>query len=259
MSDKVGDRISESVSRLLGADYDAEAVDNDTDAKQQRDRLNHRLASLEMRRQANIEAVLTMAYAVAGSDEIDGPAPDVEDDWLTRFVGHAQDVGNPVMQTVWGQALAQETRNPLGFSLRTLDVLSDVTAEDWGTWKRAGRLCFPTGYLLKLGTRNDFDEFEVTRADIERLQTLGLVQETDDLSITFYAPTKGLTFDYAGADLVVRHPDSTLFTLPAYRMTGASMELLRQFGTDPADAEYLQALGESLREAGYDFRLRKKD
>jgi hypothetical protein len=260
MSDKVSDRISESMSRLLGADYGSESVDGDGGgAKQQRDRLNHRLASLEMRRQANIESVLTMAYAVAGTDEIDGPAPDVEDDWLTRFVGHAQEVGNPVMQTVWGQVLAQETGSPNGFSLRTLDVLADMTAEDWGTWKRAGRLCFPTGYLLKLGTRNEFDEFEVTRSDIERLQTLGMVQETDDLSVTFYAPTKGLTFDFVGANLVVRHPASTLFTLPAYRVTGAALEIFRQLGADSADGDYLEALGESLRASGYDFRLRETD
>ncbi len=256
MSDTVSKRIGESISRLLGADYDAEAVDESAGGKAQRERLNQRLVALEMRRQANIEAVVAMAYAVAGDDAIEGPAPDVEDDWLARFVGHAQDVGNPVMQTVWGEALAHQTANPGSFSLRTLDVLAGMTGDDWGTWKRACRLNFPTGYLLKLGRRAEFDEFELTRDDIQRLQTLDLVQETDDLSVTFYAPTKGLTFDFIGANLIVRHPESTLFTLPAFRITGAAREIFRHLGADDADMEYLQALGESLKAEGFDFRLR---
>lgn len=257
MSDQVSTRIAESMSRLLGAEYDAEAIDASAGDKAQRDRLNHRLVALEMRRQANIESVVAMAYAVAGNDEIKGPAPDVEDDWLARFVGHAQEVGNPVMQTVWGEALAHQTGAPGSFSLRTLDVLAGMTGEDWGIWKRACRICFPTGYLLKLGRRPDFEEFELTRADIQRLQTLELIHETDDLSITFYAPTKGITFDFIGANLVVRHPSSTLFTLPAYRTTGAAHEIFHHLGADDADMEYLQALGDSLKAEGYDYRLRQ--
>lgn len=257
MSDLISTRISESMSRLLGADYDADAVDPNADPKQQRERLNNRLVALELRRQANIEAVLGMAYAVAGNDSVTMPAPDVEDDWLTRFVGHAQEVGNPVMQTVWGQVLSHETGEPGSFSLRTLDVLAGMTGEDWGTWKRACRLCFPTGYLLKLGHRAEFDEFDLSRADIARLQTLELIQGTDDLSITFYAPTRGISFDFIGANLVVRHPDSTLFTLPAYHTTGAAQEIFGHLGADTADTAYLRALGESLKAEGYDFRLRE--
>lgn len=250
MSDLISARIAESMSRLLGADYDSEAVDAAAGSKAQRDRLNHRLVALEMRRQANIESVIAMAYAIAGSDEIDGPAPEVEDDWLARFVGHAQEVGNPVMQTVWGDALAHQTAKPGSFSLRTLDVLAGMTGEDWGMWKRACRICFPTGYLLKLGRRTEFDEFELGRADIQRLQTLELIHETDDLPITFYAPTKGLTFDFLGSNLVVRHPSSALFTLPAYRTTGAAQEIFHHLGADDADTDYLRALGESLKADG---------
>lgn len=257
MSDKVGERIAESMSRLLGADYGADSVALDADTRSQRDRLNHRLASLELRRQANIEAIIALAFSIAGDDTVSMPAPDVDDDWLARYVGHAQDVGSPIMQSVWSQVLTHETQNPGSVSLRTLDALGGITAEDWGAWRRASRLCFPTGYLLKLGNRPDFDEFDVGPTEIARLQTLGLVQETDDLSITFYAPTRGLTFDFSGANLIVRHPENTLFTLPAYRITGAAMEMFSHLGNDTVDRDYLQALGESLRAEGYDFRIRE--
>jgi hypothetical protein len=257
MTDKVAERIAASMSGLLGAEYGNSSVDPLGDSKAQRDRLNHRLASLELRRQANIEGVISMAFAVAGDDEAGDEAGTLDNDWLTRLVSHAQDVGNPMMQTVWGQVLTYEADAPGSFSLRTLDALAGMTGDDWGAWKRACHLCFPTGYLLKLGHRHEFDEFGVGAAEIARLQALGLVQETDDMSVTFYAPSKGLTFDYPGANLIIRHPDSTLFTLPAFRISGVARELLAHLSGENANTEYLQALGESLRAEGYDFRLRE--
>jgi hypothetical protein len=258
MSDKVANRIAQSMTSLLGADYSEDSIDSAADGKIQRDRLNHRLATLELRRQSNIEAIMSMAFAVTGDDEVGDESHTLDDDWLARLVAHGQDVGNPIMQIVWGQILSHEAATPGSFSLRTLDALAGMTGDDWDTLKRAGMLCFPTGYLLKLGQRADFDEFGVSQNDIQRLQALDLIQETDDLSVTFYAPSHGLTFDFPGANLIVRHPDNTLFTLPAYRITGVAAELLAYLGNEATDLDYLQALGESLRRDGYDFRLRKE-
>ena len=60
-----------------------------------------------------------------------------------------------------------------------------------------------------------------------------------------------------GADLIVRHPKSTLFTLPAYRITGVARELFIHLDCVSADMGYLQALGKALRADSYDFRLHK--
>ncbi|MEK9725290.1 MAG: hypothetical protein VW405_17665, partial [Rhodospirillaceae bacterium] len=95
--------------------------------------------------------------------------------------------------------------------------------------------------------------------DLTRLRALGLVQEVDDLGVTFYAPTKGLSLDYVGADLVIRHPKSTLFTLSAFKLTAVGNELWPTLGRRPADQGYLRALGDELRKQGYDYRLQPKD
>jgi len=163
------------------------------------------------------------------------------------------------MQEVWGQVLAREAHDPGIFSTQALDGLFKMTADDFETWKRAGRLAFPTGYLLKLGTRLDFEEFGLGGKDIVRLQALDLVQEPEDLNVTFYAPTKGLTFDFNGADLTVRHPERTLFTIPAFKLTAIGNELLAPLALAPTDLDYLRALGDELRKQGFDYRLREKD
>jgi len=252
-------RIADSMGRLLGGDYLPAGNGEQADAKARRDRLNNRLVALEMRRQANIEAVAGAAYEAAGYRPEGAEGPLIDEDWMARFIDHVQDIGNPLMQEVWGQVLAREARDPGIFSVHALDGLAKMTADDLETWKRAGRLTFPTGYLIKLGTRQEFEEFGLSARDLIRLQALDLIQEVEDLGVTFYAPTKGLNLDYTGADLVIRHPESTLFTFPAFKLTAIGNELLDPLAQAPADMAYLEALGEDLRKQGYDFRLRARD
>ncbi len=252
-------RIADSMERLLGGDYVPDGEADEAETKARRDRLNNRLVALEMRRQTNIEAIAAAAYEAAGFRPDVAAPTRLDEDWMARFIDHVQDIGNPLMQEVWGQVLAQEAREPGTFSIHALDALAKMTADDLETWKRAGRLTFPTGYMMKLGTRTEFDEFGLSQRDLIRLQALGLMQEVEDLSVTFYAPTNGLNLDYAGADLIIRHPESTLFTLAAFKLTAVGNELLAPLANQPANQDYLQALGEELRKQGYDFRLQPKD
>ena len=85
---------------------------------------------------------------------------------------------------------------------------------------------------------------------------LGIIQETDDLSVTFYAPTPGITFDYKGSNLIVRHPSRQLFVLPAFRLTGTGKEIMPLLADVAVDMEYLKALGDDFKSNGYDFRVR---
>lgn len=252
-------RIADSMERLLGGHYAPGDDAADTAAEARRERLNHRLVALEMRRQQNIEAIAAAAYEAAGFRPSEPPATLLDEDWMARFIDHVQDIGNPLMQEVWGQVLAQEAGGPGTFSIHALDALAKMTADDLETWKRAGRLIFPTGYILKLGARTEFGEFGLNQRDLVRLQALGLVQEVEDLGVTFYAPTKGLNLDYRGADLVVRHPESTLFTFAAFKLTAVGNELRGPLADQPANRDYLQALGEEFRKQGYDFRLQPRD
>ncbi|MDD9875917.1 MAG: DUF2806 domain-containing protein [Magnetovibrio sp.] len=251
-------RIAESMGRLLGGDY-APLGGDEGDEGGMRDRLNHRLVALEMRRQRNIEAVAAAAFEAAGYRPEGDDAAVIDEDWMVRLIDHVQDIGNPLMQEIWGQVLAREAREPGTFSVQALDGLAKMTADDLDTWKRAGRLIFPTGYLLKIGTRLEFDDFGLTDRDVVRLQALGLLQEPEDLSVTFYAPTKGLTFDFEGADLVVRHPESTLFTFPAFKLTAIGNELYGPLARGAVDTDYLRTLGDEYRRQGYDFRVRMPD
>ncbi len=248
--------ISTGLSSLLGSSYSAETLLRDANKQDQYERLSVRIATVEARRQHNIEAIARAAY-VAAAEIPPGPRDhDIDRDWLARFIRWAEDVENPDMQQVWGHVLASETETPGRVSLQVLDTLSGMTAADLDLLEKVGRVFFPTGYLLKLGARNEFNEFGIGEKDIHRLQGLNLLQASDDLSVTFYAPTKGITFDFKGCDLIVRHPTSQLFILPAFRMTGTGRSVIQLLADVPADIAYLTALGQILKDQGYDYRVR---
>ncbi len=246
-------RMTSALSRALGGDVPA---DGGGDAAGLRDRLNHRLAAFELRRQQNLEAVAAAAHAATGETGTGAAGGDIDDDWMVRFVLHAQDVTNEDMQQAWGYVLAREAADPGTFGLPALDCLSAMTADDVALLMRLGRIAFPTGLLLKLTGRDAFEAFGVDAADLERLRGLGLVQESEDLGITFHAPTRGLTLDYRGADLVVRNPETEFFTFPAYKLSAVGRELLGALADEPTDVEYLKALAADLETRGFAYRLR---
>jgi len=249
------DQIANSLSRFLGATYGPGQLSEATDREAFHDRFNHRMVHLGLRRQHNIEAVFEAAFEAAdqlGNGDVDG-------DWLARFLSYAEQVGNENMQQVWGFILACEYEKPGSVRPSSLECLSNMTASDMELWERIGRMIFSEGYVFKVGGRNQFERFAVSRDDIINLQTIGLLQESHDLSVTFSAETKGLTFAYQGADIILRHPDLTLFTLPAFKLSAAGLQLFKLLIASPVDEDYLRALGTELGPNGYDYRIRLAD
>lgn len=249
-------RVSDSLNMLLGGSYSPDTLISENSDKAQHERLYARIAATESRRQRNLEAIISAAYDADGSDQEAQVDAVIDPDWLAAFISHAQDIGNADMQGVWGHVLQHEAANPGTVSLLAIQILSGMIPNDLDLWEKVGRIAFPTGYLIKIGDRIDFEPFGIYEADIVRLQTLGLLQDVENLGITFYAPTKGITYDFKGSSLIVRHPTSQLFTLPAFRMSGLGIELLALLADMPVSTEYLTALGKHLQSEGYDYRIR---
>ncbi|NEO83564.1 MAG: DUF2806 domain-containing protein [Spirulina sp. SIO3F2] len=93
------------------------------------ERADSRLDYQERRRQANIENVTSIAAAeLASAESVAEDSPD--EDWVTRFFNSAQDVSSEQMQALWGRILAGEIRQPGTYSLRTLEVIRNLSQEE---------------------------------------------------------------------------------------------------------------------------------
>jgi len=114
--------------RQAKADARAKIISAEADAKvlTLEHRAKFRLEYRESLRQQNIEMVVSKAAAVM-PDKVSKDS--VDKDWILQFFGHAQDVCDEDMQTLWGKILAGETSKPRSYSKRTLQFLK--TLDKW--------------------------------------------------------------------------------------------------------------------------------
>lgn len=253
--------LAEAEKKLLAADADIEILE----------RAKARLVAREIQRQSNIEAIAGEALRELPSEVSEEP---VEDNWRTRFFNIAEDISDADMQKFWGKVLAGEVAKPGTYSLRTLEILRNLSRNEAEAFQRFCALVFGGGFAIKLeDTRPrgklfiphapsaDFKDFGVPYADILVLQAAGLVSYGDDLSTTFRYTQGGdaqdetkahLLLEYNELPVVLRCPTGTDITLPAALLTPSGVELRKLIPNMPNPA-YLRRVAEGLKVRGIDM------
>lgn len=113
---------AEADSTVIRATAEAEAAEI-------LDRARARIAAREVRRQRNLEAIVTKA--IPQLPETGSGAP-LDEDWVAEFANASQDTSDEHLQSLWARILAGETASPGRFSRRTLQsvrVLSKIEAD----------------------------------------------------------------------------------------------------------------------------------
>lgn len=106
----------------------------------------------------------------------------VDQDWLTQFLVHCQDVSNAEMQSIWSQLLAGEVAMPGSFSLRTMAAVKLLSREDAhlftrlckSVWTEVGDR-IERHVLLPFTTTNSKDS-GLTFGELTHLESVGLVR-----------------------------------------------------------------------------------
>ncbi|WRQ33141.1 DUF2806 domain-containing protein [Bacteroidales bacterium MB20-C3-3] len=93
------------------------------------ERTQQRIDFKEQKRQKNIESITQKAVENLESETTVSEEP-VDEDWTTRFFNYAEDISNEEMQVLWGRILAGEIKKPRSYSLRTLEILRNLSKEE---------------------------------------------------------------------------------------------------------------------------------
>lgn len=175
-----------------------------------------RVSAIENRRQQCIEAVVKNANSelpdVVSADRVD-------DDWAVDFFQRCQDVGNPLMQRIWGKLLAGEVTKPGSFSPRTLAAVKTMRQQDAELFTRlcsfAWTIDGTTTVVVGLDSYPgmaivgyDFEDSALTFDDRLHLSALGLVtfDRTGSFTLTSNDPDKVCRASYFGSEFELR-PD----------------------------------------------------
>ncbi|MDK0618847.1 DUF2806 domain-containing protein [Clostridium perfringens] len=156
--------------------YDAKGISMDTtNFEDLAKRASNRLAYQEIKKQENIDAVVDNAYSELEGKELESEE-NVDNDWMIRFINSVEDISNEKMQIIWGKILAGEIINPNSVSLRTLDVLRNLSKNEAKLFEKICNYIIDEQYIY-----NDNDilkKYEIIYADMLNLADYGLINSS---------------------------------------------------------------------------------
>lgn len=102
------------------------------------DEVANYIEARETRKLNNVKSVLEKAssHFTEGEKVSDEP---VDADWTNRFIGIVEDISDETLQDIWGRILAGEVKRPNSYSLRTLDLLRNITKEEAELFVKASK------------------------------------------------------------------------------------------------------------------------
>ena len=235
---------AESIKAIEQAKTNA-IIEGDTEKAEYLDRINNRLVNKETKRQKNIEGVVSTAGRILEAEKDVSNEP-VNPDWTTRFFDIVQDVSDEEMQFLWGQILAGEIKQPKSYSLRTLELLRNMTKEE-AEKHSDGKL------LFLFSADGVLEKFGISYSAIAKLIEIGLLQPGDFVHKN-YSPHKmkdnliGIIY----GDLVIiinQKSAAQKISIPIRLLTTPGKELSRLISITP-NVDYIKELASTIKREG---------
>lgn len=139
----------------------------------------------EMNKQQNIESIVHFAEENLKQETKVSEEP-VSQTWLSNFFEAAGHVEEEDLQKIWGKLLAGEIKNPNSYSLRTLNILKNMTTREARIFQklsafvvRVGSDCIIPHEDILLG------KYNVEYGNILLLDECGLVNAQGTLNLTY--------------------------------------------------------------------------
>ena len=204
-----------------------------------------RIEYIEAKRQRNVEQITSnAALALSGIETVNSDLP--SEDWISRFFREAEDVTSEQMQILWGKVLAGEVINPGSFSLRTLDVLRSLSAQEAKLVERlakyvirgAGLAFIPASRLNCLHASR-----ELLHGELVVLSELGLLQ-FDPLDVRLLSDSLLSTTLVNGEWLanLERERDGTDVRLSIMKITQVGSDLVSLVSTEGSKIHLIESI-----------------
>lgn len=197
------------------------------------ERVQERLNFQNERKQVNIEQVAAIAAEELKDQEPVTDEP-VNTDWATRFFRIVEDISNEEMQELWGKILAREIKQPKTFSVRTLELLKDLSKLEADTFMKIANFAVEVGncnYLFKTDDLSFMkDKHNITYFEIALLVEIGLIQPGEMISYQLLQNTENTQiFFVAGSKIMIatKKANTPTVNMPVHVFTKAGNELLR--------------------------------
>lgn len=215
-----------------------------------KDRAVNRIAYQEQKRQQNIEEITQKAANQLCSESEVSREP-VDEDWTTRFFNYAQDVSNEEMQNLWAQILSGEIKKPKSYSLRTLELLKNITKDEAQLFVKAANFVISSWnspFIFTSEKENFLAQFALSFEQTLLLTELGILQAEKDIARRLPQSEQEATLHFESGNYlmeVVKKANSPMHSIPILRFSKVGEQLLKLIQPVPVE-EYLKEFCLSL-------------
>lgn len=213
------------------------------------ERTKQRLLKQEMQKQFNTENVLALTKDNLANEEA-VKNNDVNQDWANRFFSIISEISDEEVQKIWAKILTEEIKKPNSYSLRTLDVLRNLSKQEATVFLRAAKLKIKENgnfFILNDGISNFLNSYDLNFKDISLLEEVGLL-ETGRFT-TLDMPDDVTHFKVGNFILVAEkkenHKYSVPPSLPIKMFTRVGTELLNLVADNP-DFRYIKIIEHNI-------------
>lgn len=216
------------------------------------ERIEDRKQYQEAKEQQNIEEITCIAAEeLANEERVSGEA--VNDDWIARFFDAARLINDEQMQVLWGKILAGEIKQPHSYSLRTLELLKNLTKDEAEIFVKVAKLAIreENSFFVVSHNRGRYlqENYNISFEDWLLLDELGLVN-FQDLVTSFddRAENTNLVYSFGDIVIIIENPNPhTEIPIKAFTTTGSE---LARLVTKEANEVYLHELVDILNQFG---------
>ncbi len=229
-------------------------------------RTKERILHQQAKKQINIESITSIA-AEQLKEEPEIEDKPIDEDWLNRFFNIAEDISNSDLQTLWGKILAGEIKRSKSYSLRTLELIKNLSKEEADTIAKVANYAIRNnnGSFLFKGNQDSLAKYGVTYYDKALLIEIGILQPGDFTTYILHQneAKDSIWFTYGNFVLLIeRQENATKHNLSIIHFTKIGEEILNLL-TIHSNLEYLKEIGTFLKrsdtQASYAYILDKNE
>lgn len=187
-----------------------------------------RMVETEVRRQLNIDSVISKSASILETKETVSDTP-VDKDWFNRFLTHIQDITNEDMQNIWAQILASEIEQPNSFSFRTLDFLKSIHPKEANIIQKTLKYAFIDDIdetALIFDGKEGLKSLNIPFLDILLLEELNIA--IDGLVLRLEPEScKAINIPQTNDYILLTNTSSSTLNIPVMKLTSLGREILK--------------------------------
>lgn len=211
-----------------------------------------------LRKEINVAKALMHAEGELARDSSPAPANTVDGDWLRRWRDYAGEVSSEDLQSIWGRLLSGEVKEPGTHSLRTLDLLRNLSTDD------ANWIATLAPFVLQGFVFRQIDNDENTAMDaaglhfgaLLYLEEIGILNGAMSGLSRVWPNMSGIDsyeimFNIKNHGVLLTHPDVNIkLDMPGFALTRPGTQIL-QLCDFTANKEYLTEIGLYYKKKGF--------